>query len=83
MIEHPERIKPFHLRVRALLPVDPPEVDAICLVRMMQLREVVLDERPVREIKRSGHPIRDRRPSRPPSPRRLPQTHAHRPPGAS
>ncbi len=53
MVEHPERIEPLHLRVRALLPVDPPKVDPICLMRMMQLREVVLNERPVRKIKRN------------------------------
>ena len=40
MIESPERIKPRHSCLRSLLPVYPPEFNAVSLVRLMQYLKI-------------------------------------------
>ncbi len=68
VVEQPERIEPGNAGDPALLPVEPPEVDALGLARMVQLLEVGLQERGVGGVEVDGqlavgvdaHPPRDR-----------------------
>ena len=50
VIEHPQRIKARHLRDTALLPVKPPEIDAILFIRMINVSESCLYIRRIRDV---------------------------------
>ena len=51
VVEKPKRIEIFHLRLRALLPVNPPKINAHLFVRMVQNIEVRVAEFLVGEVK--------------------------------
>ncbi len=55
MVEQPQRVESRQLGDAALLPVEPPEVDALVLERVVQLLEVGLDERRVGEVEADRH----------------------------
>ena len=52
MVQRPKRIEARQRRLRTLLPVDPPEVDAVVLVGLMHNFEIVVDEGIIGDIKR-------------------------------
>ena len=56
MVQHPKRIQSRNLCDGSLLPVQPPEINALVLQRMMQLLKVHLQKMPVRHIKRHRLP---------------------------
>ena len=57
MVEPGERIHPGEVAACALLPVDPPEIDALLFKRVMQQREVVLGKLAVGDAKGNGSAI--------------------------
>lgn len=44
MVQHPERVDGFDLGMRALLPVEPPKVDAFIFERVVQFLKVLGEE---------------------------------------
>lgn len=44
VVEHPERVDAGHFGIRALLPVEPPEIDAFIFERVVQFLEVFRKE---------------------------------------
>ena len=54
VVEQPQRVEPRQLGHLALLPVQPPEVDALVLERVVQLLEVGLEERGVGGVEVDG-----------------------------
>ena len=51
MVQHPQRIQSRNLRDGSLLPVQPPEVHAFLLQRMMQILQVDFHEFGIRRVK--------------------------------
>ena len=52
VVEHPQRVDALDARVGALLPVEPPEVDALVLERVVEDLEVGVEERAVGDVER-------------------------------
>jgi hypothetical protein len=52
VVEHPQRVDPVDARVGALLPVEPPEVDALLLERVVHNLEVGAQELRVGDVER-------------------------------
>jgi hypothetical protein len=54
VVQHPERVDPWYRRVFPLLPIQPPEVHALILERMMEELEVRFEEFPVGWVEYDG-----------------------------
>jgi hypothetical protein len=54
VVQHPQRVDTGDLGVRALLPVDPPEIDAFVLKRVGEGVEVRGEEGAVGAVERDG-----------------------------
>ena len=58
MVQHPQRVDAVHPGVLALLPVDPPEIDAVVLQTPVQYGEVGLQEGRVGDVERDRLAVR-------------------------
>ena len=54
VVEPGQRVEPLHLRALALLPVHPPEIDALLFHRVVEQLEIVLDKALVGDAKGHG-----------------------------